>query len=145
MKARLGKGMTGALILLLGLATGGLRALSPDIALPLGILMLPGLVALILDRSPGCGVARAILLFPAAACLQPVLEAWYRCTGIDGCMAFLTGRPTLVRVWIAALGAWVLSQALPLGLKLHNDRRARLRRESLEAKRQALVEEWGLQ
>ncbi|MEA2737560.1 MAG: hypothetical protein QOH05_867, partial [Acetobacteraceae bacterium] len=92
--SKLGRAMTGLLVLLLGLGGGGLIALSPDIALPLVVLLLPGLFALILDRTPGCGIARAIILFQGAACVHPVMDAWYRCAGIDGCMSFLAEWPT---------------------------------------------------
>ena len=73
-----GRAAGGLVVLMLGLAGGGLIALAPDIALPLVVLLLPGLLVLVLDRSPGYGVARAILLFQAAACVHPVMDAWYR-------------------------------------------------------------------
>ncbi len=144
-KSKLGRGLGGMLVLLLALASGGLIALSPDIALPMVLLLLPGLLALVLDRSPGCGVARAILLFQAAACVHPVMGAWYRCAGIDGCMSYLTELPTLLPVWLAAAAAWVMAEVLPIGLKLLDDHRLRRRAASLLARRQALVEEWGLE
>jgi hypothetical protein len=121
-----------------------LIALSPDIALPLSILLLPGLLALLFDRTPGCGVARAILLFQAAACVHPVMDAWYRCAGIDGCMSFLAEWPTVLRVWLAAAAAWMMVQLLPLGLKVLDDYRLRYRRTLLAARREALAAEWGL-
>ncbi len=135
----------GLLILILALAGGVLIALSPDIALPLVILMLPGLLALVLDRSPGCGVARAILLFQAAACVHPVMKAWYSCAGIDGCMNYLADWHAIVPVWLAAATAWLLTQLLPLGLKLLDDYRLRYRSATLVERRKALVEEWGLE
>ena len=144
-KSKLGRGIGGLLVLLLALAGGGLIALSPDIALPMLLLLLPGLFALVLDRSPGCGVARAILLFQAAACVHPVMGAWYRCAGIDGCMGYLAEFPTLLPVWLAAAAAWVLTEVLPMGLKLLDDYRLRRRAAFLLARRQALVEEWGLE
>ena len=132
------------MVLLLALAGGGLIALSPDIAMPLAVLLLPGLLALILDRTPGCGVARAILLFQGAACVHPVIDAWYRCDGIDGCMSYLAEWPTVLRVWLAAAGAWVAMQILPLGLKILDDYRLRHRRSLLVARREAITAEWGL-
>ena len=111
------------MVLLLALAGGGLIALSPDIALPLVVLLLPGLLALVLDRSPGCGVARAILLFQGAACVHPVINAWYRCAGIDGCMNYLAEWHSVLPVWLAAAAAWVMTQILPMGLKLLDDYR----------------------
>jgi hypothetical protein len=142
--SKIGRGLGGLIVLLLALGVGGLIALSPDIALPMAVLVLPGLLALIVDRSPGCGVARAVLLFQAAACVHPVVGAWYRCAGIDGCMSYLTEWPTVLRVWLAAAAAWVLAQIVPLGLKLLDDSRMRFRRAVLTARREALVAEWGL-
>jgi hypothetical protein len=142
--SKLGRGMSGLIVLLLGLAGGGLIALSPDIALPLVVLLLPGLLALVLDRTPGCGVARAIVLFQGAACVHPVVDAWYRCAGIDGCMSYLAEWPTVFRVWLAAAAAWIVVQILPLGLKVLDDYRLRFRRSVLSARREALAAEWGL-
>jgi hypothetical protein len=141
----LGRGMSGLLVLLLALAGGGLIALSPDIALPMAVLLLPGLLALVLDRSHGCGVARAILLFQGAACVHPVIEAWYRCAGIDRCMDYLAEWPAVLQAWLAAAAAWAMVQVLPLGLKVLDDYRLRHRRLVLAARRQALVAEWGLE
>jgi hypothetical protein len=135
----------GLIVLLLALAGGALTALSPDIALPLVILLLPGLLALALDRSDGCGVARAILLFQAAACVRPVMSAWYSCAGTDSCMRYLGEWQSILPVWLAAATAWVLTQILPLGLKLLHDYRMRHRTAVLFDRRKALVEEWGLE
>jgi hypothetical protein len=142
---KLGSGLNGLLILLLATGAGGLIAMSPDIALPMAVLVLPGLLALIIDRSPGCGVARTILLFQAAACVHPVVGAWYRCAGIDRCMNYLTDWSTVVRVWLAAAAAWVLAQILPIALKVLDDYRLSYRRASLSARRETLVDEWGLE
>jgi hypothetical protein len=143
-RSKLGRGMSAVIVLLLALAGGGLIAMSPDIALPLTVLLLPGLLALIMDRTPGCGVARAIVLFQGAACVHPVMDAWYRCAGIDGCMSYLAEWPTVVRVWLAAAAGWIVVQTLPLGLKILDDYRLRYRRSLLTARRDALTAEWGL-
>jgi hypothetical protein len=143
--SKLGRMMAGLVILLLALAGGALIALSPDIALPLLVLLLPGLLALVLDRSPGCGVARAILLFQGAVCVRPVLGAWYSCAGIDGCMSYLAEWQSVLPSWLAAAGAWVLTQVLPMGLKMLDDYRLRNRSAALIERRRALVEEWGLE
>ncbi len=143
--SKIGRLFSGLLILVLALACGALIALSPDIALPVTILMLPGLLALVLDRTPGCGVARAILLFQGAACVNPVMKAWYSCSGIDGCMNYLADWHSILPVWLAAAAAWLLTQLLPLGLKLLDDYRMRHRSAALIERRKALVDEWGLE
>jgi hypothetical protein len=142
--SKFGRIMAGLIVLLLALAGGALIALSPDIALPL-LVLLPGLLALALDRSPGCGVARAILLFQGAACIHPVISAWYSCSGIDGCMSYLAEWQAILPVWLAAAAAWVLTQVLPMGLKMLDDYRMRHRSAVLIERRKALVEEWGLE
>ncbi len=141
---KLGRGFNGFVVLLLALAGGVLIALASDIALPVANQLLPGLLALPFDRSPGCGVARAILLFQLAACVQPILDAWYRCDGIDGCMTELASWPAIFPAWLAAAAAWLLTQILPLGLKMLDDYRMDRRRQALADKRRSLVEEWGL-
>jgi hypothetical protein len=143
--SKLGRLFVGLLVLLLALAGGALVAMSPDIALPLMILLLPGLLALMLDRSPGCAVARAILLFQGAACIHPVISAWYSCAGIDGCMGYLAEWQSILPVWLAAGGAWILTQVVPLALKLLDDYRLRARSQALIERRKALAEEWGLE
>jgi hypothetical protein len=141
----LGRGASGMLVLLLALGAGGLIALSPDIAMPLVVLLLPGLLALMLDRSAGCGIARAVLLFQGAACVHPVMSGWYRCSGIDGCMSYLGDWPTIIPVWLAGGAAWVLTQVLGLCLKLLDDYRMHHRRLALAARREALSLEWGME
>jgi hypothetical protein len=143
--SKLGRLISPLLVLLLALAGGGLIALSPDIALPMTVLLLPGLLALIMDRTPGCAVARAIVLFQGAACVHPLMNAWFRCTGIDSCMGDLADWQTVLRVWLAAAAAWITVQTLPLGLKVLDDYRLRHRRAVLVARREALAAEWGLE
>jgi hypothetical protein len=138
-------GAAGALlVLLIGLAFGGLIALAPDIAVPAGVLLAPGLAAFLFDPTPARAVARAMLLFQAAAAVRPVAEAWTRCEGMQSCMDMLV-RPRLVMmIWAMAAFAWVLTQILPIGLKLLADHRLSLRRAALLGRRETLVADWGL-
>ncbi len=142
--SKLKQGAGGLAVLLLAAAAGLLLALSPDIATPLAVLLLPGLIALMLDKSLGCGVARAILLCQAAACVHPVADAWYQCSGIDGCMRYLADWRSILSAWLAAAAAWVMTQVLPLALKILNDQRLKHRRTTLLARRVKLIDEWGL-
>jgi hypothetical protein len=43
-----------------------------------------------------------------------------------------------------AASAWVLTQVLPIGLKLLSDYRAGVRRAELRERRETLVADWGL-
>jgi hypothetical protein len=73
------------------------------------------------------------------------MGAWYRCAGIDGCMSYLAEWQSILPAWLAAAAGWTMSQVLPLGLKMLDDYRLRYRGAALAARRQALVEEWGLE
>jgi hypothetical protein len=141
---KLGGAAGAAMVLLLGLAAGGLIAVAPDIALPAGVLLAPGLVAIMFDPTPGRAVARAMLLFQAAASVQPLFDAWSRCDGIEACMDTLVRPRAVLIVWLMAAVAWMLTQTLPIGLKLLSDYRVLARRAALEARRDRLVEDWGL-
>ena len=131
-------------VLVIGLTGGGLIAMAPDIAMPGAVLLAPGLAALLFDPTPGKAVARAMLLFEAAVAVRPLTDAWYRCEGMQSCMDTLV-RPRLVLiVWTMAAFAWLLTQVLPIGLKLLSDYRANVRRTVLRERRDALVADWGL-
>jgi len=132
------------MVLLVGLAAGGLIAVAPDIALPAAVLLAPGLIAVMFDPSQGRSVARAMLLFQAAASFQPLSDAWSRCDGIESCMDTLVRPRAVLTVWLMAAVAWVLTQTLPLGLKLLADYQVRARRAALEVRRDRLVKDWGL-
>jgi hypothetical protein len=140
----LGRVIGGLIVLLLGLAGGGLIALAPDIAVPTGILLAPGLVAFLFDPTPGHAVARAMLLFQMAACVRPVTDAWFHCEGMNACMDILAQPRQIMTIWIVAAAAWVVTQILPIGLKLLSDYRVNSRRAALQLRREKLVAEWGL-
>jgi hypothetical protein len=141
---RLGRAMGALIVLLLGIGGGGLIVLAPDIAVPGAILLAPGLVAFLFDPTPGHAVARAMLLFQAAAALRLLRDAWFGCEGLQACMDTLAQPRQILTIWTMAALAWLLIQILPIGLKLLSDYRIRMRRIALEARRETLTTEWGL-
>lgn len=141
---RIQGGLSVILLLLIGIAGGILLALSPDLALPVAALFLPGLAAFALDQSPGWAIARAILLFQAAASIHPLADAWYRCAGVESCVTYLAQWRLVLVVWLAGAAALALAHLLPLALKLLDDRKTAQRRTTLTARRQSLADEWGL-
>jgi hypothetical protein len=60
-------------------------------------------------------------------------------------MSYLAEWQAILPVWLAAAGGWLLTQILPLGLKLLDDYRLGDRRKALAVRRAALIEEWGLE
>lgn len=137
--------LRGLLFVLLGVAAGGMLALSPDLTAPVVVLLLPGLVTLLIDTSPGLGLARAMLLFQGATAVGPVQRAYYACAGLHGCMEQICRPVTVLTVWLAAAAAWALTEMVPVGLRLLDDARLRTRRTDLQARRAALLDEWGLE
>ncbi|HVY15222.1 MAG TPA: hypothetical protein VHB27_08345 [Rhodopila sp.] len=132
------------LLLILVLGVGALIALSPDLAIPVALLLLPGLVTLLLDRSPGLTLARAMLVFQAVASIGPVHRAFYACTGLHECLARIDRPRSVLIAWLAAAVAWALCELAPIGLRLLDDARLRIRRAELQKQRAELMAEWGL-
>src|SRR6185312_14416383 len=65
-----------SMLWLQGLLCGVLAALATPTALVLGVLLGPGLLALLLDRAPGRPSARAMLVFGLSATVFPLMALW---------------------------------------------------------------------
>jgi hypothetical protein len=111
---------------------------------PGAVLLAPGLVAMLFDPTPGHAVARAMLLFQTAFAVRPLADAWTRCEGMQSCMDTLVRPRLLLIVWTMAAVAWMLTQILPIGLKLVSDYRVGQRRAELRQRRATLIADWGL-
>jgi hypothetical protein len=85
-----------------------------------------------------------MLLFQAAVAVRPVADAWLRCEGLQSCMDTLVRQRLVIIVWTMAALAWVVTQLLPIGLKLLADYRAGVRQAALRERRDTLVADWGL-
>jgi hypothetical protein len=101
-------------------------------------------VTLLLDRSPGLRLARAMLVFQAIVAVRPVHHAYYACSGLHACLERVCQPMTVVTVWLAAAGAWALSEMVPIALHMLDDVRLRARHAELQKHRADLVAEWGL-
>ena len=60
-------------------------------------------------------------------------------------MSYLGAWPAILPVWLAGAVGWLMTQLLPLAIKLLDDYRLRHRRASLITQREHLVKEWGLE
>jgi hypothetical protein len=137
-----GKGRS--LVWIQGLACGVLAALVPSLALMVAILLGPGLVALALDHEPGKPVARAIILAGLAACVRPVIALWSSGHGWDISMTLISDIGTVGTAWSAAAGAWLLTEIVPIGVRIVLEGAAMARAAQLRSARFKLQEEWGL-
>jgi hypothetical protein len=126
-----------------GLLCGGLVALLPPIALLLGVLLGPALVALFLDRQPGKPVARSVLLCSLAASVAPVRMLWAAGHGMAASVVLATDPDILGTAWAAAAAGWLLAELAPLGVRVALEAVSLSQAARLRAVRAALAEEWG--
>jgi hypothetical protein len=133
----------GSLMWLQGLACGAMVALVPALALLLGVLLIPGLVALVLDRQPGRPVARCVLLCGAAGCITPVMALWNAGQGMDVSLAILGQLSTLGTAWSGAAGGWLMAELLPVVVRVVLEAGSLTKAAQLKAARARLAEEWG--
>ncbi|MDE2517453.1 MAG: hypothetical protein KGL12_15610 [Rhodospirillales bacterium] len=126
-----------------GLACGTLVALVPGIALLLGVLLAPALVALALDQEAGKPVARSVFLCALAGGVGPVRALWAAGHGVDTALVLLTGLGPVGLAWAAAACGWLAAEVLPLGLRLMLEGLARARLARLRAAQDRYREEWG--
>lgn len=127
-----------------GLACGGLAALVPGIALQAGILLLPAIAALMLDRERGKPVARAVLLCTLAASVGPIRALWNSAQGGDLGFSLVADLHAVTLTWSAAAGGWLLTQVIPVAVGMVLDTTAGKRSAELREARARLIEEWGL-
>ncbi len=134
-----------SLVWLQGLACGAVVTLTPGIALLLGALLAPGLLALVLDREFGRPMARAVLLLGLATCITPVETWWTTGQTIRAALAVLSNLQVLGTAWSTAAAGWLLAELAPLVTRLVLDAMARSRTARLQSERAALVEAWGFE
>jgi hypothetical protein len=134
----------GSLIWIQGLACGALAALAPAIAVQAGILLLPTLIASILDRNPGKPTARSVLLCALATCIEPLRTLWNSGHGLGDGLSALASVQVVAITWSASAGGWLLTQIIPLIAGFVLDAAASARIAHLKEKREALIREWGL-
>lgn len=119
-------------------------ALLPSVALLLAILLGPGGLALWLDRQPGKPVARAVLLYSAAACIAPVRALWSGGNATETAIALLGDVSVVGTAWSAAAAGWILVEVAPIATHLVLEARSRARTARLRAARSRLAAEWGI-
>ena len=83
-----------SVIWLSGLACGVLAAIEPGVAMVTAGLLVPGALALRLDRDPGRAVARTVLTCGLAGCVQPIITLWNTGRSFDTAIRIVTD-PTI--------------------------------------------------
>ncbi len=111
-------GSNRSVVWLSGLACGVLAAIAPGIATVAAGLLAPGVVALRLDREPGRPVARTVLTCGLAGCVHPVITLWNTGQSFDTAIAIVTDPTTIGIAWSAAAAGWLLTQIVPLVVRV---------------------------
>jgi len=139
-----GGGKFGSLLWLAGLACGALVTLATPTAVVAGILLAPGLLAVMLDQSPGKPTARSVMLFGLAATVQPLALLWRTGHHLGTALDLAGDTTVLATAWAAQGGAWLLCELTPLIITLTMEAVSRGRAARLRAARAAYEEQWGL-
>ncbi len=127
-----------------GLTCGVVAAVAPGTAALMAGLLAPGIVALKMDREPGRPVARAVLLFGMAGCVQPVITLWNAGQTFGAAMSIVADPTVLGTAWGAAAAGWLLNQVAPLAVRIALEAATLARVTRLRATRARIAEAWGL-
>jgi hypothetical protein len=127
-----------------GLLCGAVVTLATPTALLAGVLLLPALIVHLLDDGEGRPTLRAVLLFGLAASLRPLLALWSGGHTLQTSLALLSDIATPAVAWSAQGGAWLLTQLIPLLMRLALEAQSRVEVARLRAERAQLAASWGL-
>jgi hypothetical protein len=123
---------------------GVLVTVATPTALLLGVLLAPGLLAMALDRGFGRPAARTMLLFGLSAVVFPMIALWKGGHTIELATGLALDAETLAWAWAAAATGWLLTQLLPLFIRLGMEGAAMSRKLRVKNLRARCAEEWGL-
>ncbi|HUB47512.1 MAG TPA: hypothetical protein VMB73_21230 [Acetobacteraceae bacterium] len=134
-----------SLVWLQGLGCGAMVALVPAMALLLGVLLLPGVLAVLYDQQPGRPVARTVLLCGTAAAIAPAIALWGAGITVDACLGLLGDLRVTGTAWSAAAVGWILAELAPVVVLVVLDAITATRAARLRAERDKLAAEWGFE
>ena len=142
---RPGAGGGRSVVWLSGLACGVLAAVAPGVVLLAAGLLLPGLVALWLEREAGRPRTRSMMTFGLAGCVQPVITLWNAGQSLDAAWSMAFDPAVLLIAWSAAAAGWLMAELAPLGVRAFMEAGAVAQTAHLRLARARLVEAWGLE
>jgi len=143
MRAMAGTSRRHSLVWIQGLGCGAVVALVPAMAVLFGVLLLPGVLAVLYDRQGGRPVARTVLLCGMAAAVAPMLTLWGAGNNMDACFALLGDLRVVGTAWSTASAGWILAELAPVGALVVLEAITQTRAARLRAARERLAAEWG--
>jgi hypothetical protein len=134
----------GGLTAVQGLAAGAALVGAPSLFLLLAVLLAPGVLSLMADRSPGRPVSRASLLAGLALSVAPAWHLWLIGLSVDHALGLLADIGNLARAWSAGACGWLACELAPFGVAALFEIQTERRKRRLIARRAELVGEWNL-
>ncbi len=126
-----------------GLACGAVVALATPSAALGAALLLPALLACLVERTRGRPLARCMVLFGIAGAL-PALAALWRGPGtLAAALDAALDLHNLAQAWAAQAAGWLLAEGFPVAGLLLIDAGAARRARQLRAERARIAEEWS--
>lgn len=125
-----------------GLVGGAALILATPTMALLAVLLLPALLAAVVDTRAGRPSVRAVGLFGLAGACAPLAELWRSGHQMDEALALGSDLRTIALCWSAQAAGWLATQILPLIIGSVLEAKARLNIKRLEQRRAVLLEEW---
>ncbi len=126
-----------------GLLCGALLMLAPPLALLLGTLLAPALIARMLDQGAGRPTALAVTMCNLPASVTPMLTLWRQGHDMATAMAMASDMSVVGLAWAAAGAGWLMAELAPVAIFLALEAGARTRAIRLRTVRARLEQEWG--
>ncbi len=133
-----------SLVWVQGLICGGLVAWLPATATLGAILLAPGLIAYIADRSPSRAVGRAVCLFGAVMASHSLLALWHAGNSMAASLGMAGDMRRVASAWAIQAAGWLLVELAPVLTRLVLDAKAQARIATLRRQRVVLEDEWNL-
>jgi hypothetical protein len=134
----------GSLLWLQGLACGAVVTLATPSAVLLAVLLVPALLAMLLDDRSGRPLVRPVVLAGLAAAVRPLATLWHNGHTMGASIALVSDIGVLAVAWAAEAAAWLLTEIAPVMIRLVLDGRSLTRSIYLRARRAHYEAEWGL-
>lgn len=127
-----------------GLLCGALVTLATPTAVLAGVLLLPAVIVHLMDTTEGRPILRTVLLFGLAASVRPLLALWTGGHSMATSLSLLSDVAAPAIAWSAQGAGWLLTQLIPLLVRLALEAQSKLEVAGLRSQRDRLATEWGL-
>ena len=125
-----------------GLLCGLGAALATPTAVLGSVLLAPGLIMLLVERTPGRPICRTMLLLGIAASVGPVRALWAGGHTMALALSEMSDVTVVGLAWLAAAVGWLLTELAPVLVRLALEASARAQTARLRAELATLEAEW---